>query len=506
MRPTFSHFLTQVHTDGAPNIGKKGSNAEKKVEIITACSRAKAVMVIMNNYVSGVRPPTPVPKFILSDTTASVKPPKDDSREPTELSNNLDEGVLELKRTLGDSHPDVAFSINVIGDACMANGDFEEALNYLSQALAIKRECFCENHPSISNTLYSIGSVNVQLSILSEGMENFKEALRIYRHAFVNRKWMKDNKDPKFEAPNYYLLHMTSLVLTSIGGIEFAREEYNSAMDYYLEALDQAQQAAVNACEEEKKTGVSGKSIVKEARLSVANILSDMASVCAEKGERVEAIKHYNSALAIQIRELGEDDPAVACTLHNIGTMNYRAGNLHLSLKSYKQVLKMRRLLFGFDHQSVVNTLLTIAMVHEKANEIDKAESALFAALKINARVHGEVSVPVANVTEKLGSIQARNGREEAAYENYLEAQTLYKAKLKSSHPHLRSISDKISYIRNKDQSDLSLFMAQASELFNAFLEDGCSATLCVQREQVSDKYPAPKSANSFNSSTPVLV
>ena len=89
----------------------------------------------------------------------------------------------------------MAFSINVIGDACMANGDFEEALNYLSQALAIKRECFCKNHPSISNTLYSSGSVNVQLSILSEGMKNFKEALRIYRHAFVYREFKKHAKN-----------------------------------------------------------------------------------------------------------------------------------------------------------------------------------------------------------------------------------------------------------------------------------------------------------------------
>ena len=82
------------------------------------------------------------------------------------------------------------------------------------------------------------------------------------------------------------------------------------------------------------------------------------------------------------MEHLGEDDPVVANTLFNLGTMNYRLGNLANAMKSYKQVAKMRRDTIG-PGIDLSDAVINVAMMQAKLGLVDKAEKMYSYALRL---------------------------------------------------------------------------------------------------------------------------
>ena len=230
--------------------------------------------------------------------------------------------------------------------------------------------------------------------------------------------------------------------LSALGDACLTNEDHEEALRYYTQALEVG-----------KKTFPVGH-----------------PSVSAEQGDKANAIKNYNSALALQMQELGEDHPSVAVTLHNIGTMHYRSQEFHYALKSYKQVLKMRRYLLGNEHISIAECLLNIATVHEKAGEFERCQSALNAAIRITAKHHGAQSVQCAHITQLIGALNARSECDEVALEYYDKALELYgEVGLDDDHASVQSVHNGIAYIKNKNQDDTSVL-----DLINNMFNDSC--------------------------------
>jgi tetratricopeptide (TPR) repeat protein len=403
------------------------------------------------------------------------------------FSEELNEKIRELKDALGSSHPDVAFTIHTLGDACSRNGDYEEAYRYYMEALELKKDVLCPAHPNIADTISALGFATKTLGMIEDSINHFETALVMYQNAFDDRSWVKEeNNKPQVE---YYLYRQKALVLSGVGSLLFRENKFSEALSKYDLALVEGKQASVSALMLHRQAKyltpaeiTNSFDKLKESRLLIADILNNIASVHSELGQKDEAIKYYHEALSLEMKELGEDNPTVACTLHNIGTMNFRSGELNILLKSYKQVMKMRRNILGPGHPSIADALINIAIVHEKEGDIDKAESALLAALNIaqqsqEEEKEEEESIKVANIRQLLGSLYARNGREEYALSCYNAAlQSYVNAGLSSSSQLIQSASSDIAYIKYKDKSDFSYMVTVAKETMNSILDQGCFA------------------------------
>jgi tetratricopeptide (TPR) repeat protein len=319
----------------------------------------------------------------------------------------------------------------------------------------------------------------------------------------------------------YEILSCKASALASIGSIEFQQKNYAKALELFQDALLDSKRAAVSGVALErirtssrsigndnrsgssissssKRSHKDIRTVLKDARILVADMYSNIASTLAEQGNRQAAIENYNNALALHIQELGEDHATVACTIQNIGTMHYRSGEYHLALKSYRQVLKMRRLLFNSDHTCVADCLLNIATVHEKAQEIEKAVSALNAALRIMTKHYSSSSLQCADINMQLGSIYARTGCQELAMEYYQKAhEILTLVGLEESNPRMKAVTDAMHYVKTnqnkKDEEDNSSFLS-ATETWSNFFTNSCG-NFCI-----------PEGGNGVLSSAPAAV
>lgn len=434
-------------------------------------------MMFLNSY---TRPATPVPDFLLTDNNVLEKNSATKSPSlPGDISKKLD----DLKLFGKESNPQVAEALSTLGQSCARNGNKAKALHYYNQALEISKETLPSGHPHIADVLCSIGGAMKKFDMLEESKYKFQEALTIYRKANKNRSWITDTDEASKAQSDYYLQHSTASALCSLGNIEFQQKKMTSALKYFEDALLDAKRAAVTGVVMDRKSRSSRALTknpklknLKDARIFVAEMFNNLGNVHAELDNRSAATRHYNQALALQMQELGEDDPSVADTLHNMGTLHHRSGEMIFALKSYKQVLKMRRLTLGNRHPQVVHSLVNLSTLHEKAGEFDKAESALQAAMRILVSSHGGTSEPVADMRVQLGDQEARIGTEKAALEHLEIALKLYeKVEFDDSHPSVKKAKDSIEYVKNKsDENSSTNSLVEATETIGTMFNKGC--------------------------------
>jgi tetratricopeptide (TPR) repeat protein len=401
------------------------------------------------------RPMTPIPAYIQSDKDNSIEdiPKNPELRITNDLIVKLEKGVEVLKRKVGEIHKDVAVAIDAIAKACSDNEDYETALRHYNDALEMKKKILPQHHPSIADTLRSVADVSQKIGLMQDSEAAYKAAIAIYRKAFDDRSWVDESQGSKHQI-DHDLHHMISTSLLHIGCIKYQKEEYDLAMDSYTEAQKEAKMSVIDAVVLDRhNTNKESTSLVKETRLFISLIMNNIANVHAHQNEKQKAVLTYNSALNLQMQEVGEDHLSVSRTLHNMGTMHYKTGELQLSLKCYKQVLKMRRLLLGNEHPSIADALMNIAIVHEKAGELDRAESALNATLRVVSRAYDEKDYRVAFVEDCLGALHARNNCEIEALGCFSRALTIYRdSEFDDNHPLVLSTKRSIEFIRSKNE------------------------------------------------------
>lgn len=447
------------------------------------------------------RPVTPTPSFILTDTGSTLEPSLPEVGFT--LARTLDKRLGNLKKTVGENHPDIIKTLESLGDACLANEDYDASFQYYTQGLESSKTAFPPNHPRCADFLCCLGNVSLKKSMHKDSRSSFEAALKEYRNSLSDLSWIAE-KDGKAKDVEYEVQHKIITTLASLGSIAFVQKNYNESIKIYNDALAQAKLAAVTAATADLSNERKGPKLLKEARVCVSEMFSNIASSCAEKGDRTGAIQNYNCALALQMSELGEDHKSVACTLHNIGTMHFRSAEYQLALKSYKQVLKMRRLLFGNNDFRIAEVLVNIGTVHEKAEEVERGVAALNAAIRITSKHYGGDSVACAKIHTQLGSLYARSNCNDLAIGQYNIALEAYrKSGMDENDIAIKSINDSIRFVEQSKNNEESLdgFLS-ATEAWSKIFGGGCGS-ICLpnKNEKVWDtidmQIAPPLSSNS---------
>jgi tetratricopeptide (TPR) repeat protein len=297
--------------------------------------------------------------------------------------------ALTIWRQIGDRHGEAAALTN-LGVALGSQGHWALAADRHRQALAIWQGL--GDRRGQAQTLNGLGDVLVRQGHWPEAADLHEQALKIQRE-FGDR-------------------HGEGQTLNSLANVLVLRSDWKQAADHYQQSLaikrelgDRPGQAqtlsnlgAVFARQHQNDQAVThfrqGLAIAREAndRHLQGQILSSLGNLLHRQGNWQEASDHYRQALTIQ-QQLG-DRHGQAQALVNLGNLLAQQGQSEQAEDAYQRALKILRALGDRYSQAQALTNLGILFAHQTQPE--QAEDAYRQALTIHHQLgsrHGEAQV-----------------------------------------------------------------------------------------------------------------
>ena len=272
----------------------------------------------------------------------------------------LQQSLAIRQKFYGEDHPDVARTYCSMGWAYRAKGEYEKELACYNKSLAIGLKVFSENHPDVATFYNSIG--------VSYGDKcEYKKAIEYYEKALAIRLKVYGTEHPQVAA-----------IYNNIG---FAYQEISDcekALEYHEKAL------AIRL------------KVYGEEHRHVAVSYNHIGIVYREKGDYDKALEYHEKGLAIALKVSGEEHPGVAWSYRGIAIVLECKDEYDKALEYHKKALAIGLKLFGEEHQNVASGYNSIGDVYYKKGEYDKALEYHKKSLAIAIKVFGEEHINVA--------------------------------------------------------------------------------------------------------------
>ncbi|MCQ2337729.1 MAG: tetratricopeptide repeat protein [Paludibacteraceae bacterium] len=339
-------------------------------------------------------------------------------------NNRYEEAEEEYKEALGiyrelaktnpsAYRPDVAGTLNNLGVLHWNNNKYEEAEKEYKEALEIRRELAKTNpsayRPDVAMTLNNLGILHRNNNRYEEAEKEYKEALGIYRELAAAN-------------PSAYLPDV-AMTLNNLGVLHQINNRYEEAEKEYKEALGIRRELAV--------TNPSAY------RPNVAGTLNNLGILHSDNNRYEEAEEEYEEALGIY-RELAAANtaayrPYVATTLNNLGILHWNNNRYEEAEEEYKEALEIRRELAkeapSVYKDGLAYSLCSLAIIHMQTNRFTEAESeykealALFRELdKSNLTKYHEV---INLILDALATLYDKTNRKRLAKKTRSEASNI---------------------------------------------------------------------------------
>jgi len=206
----------------------------------------------------------------------------------TEGVSKAQESLTLREQLLGPDHPDVAQSLQVLGDLYWRQGMYGMAEDYQRRALAIDEKAYGAGDRRISAPLNS-------LAVVLSSQERYAEAEALYRRLLEirDRTLGRDNPD-------------SALVLNNLARIYILQRRYAEAEPLLRRALPL-------------------REAVKDP-VELARVLGNLGWVDLELGRLTDAETALDRSLALREQALGATHPDVADSLRLLGQLRLRQG------------------------------------------------------------------------------------------------------------------------------------------------------------------------------------
>ncbi|NIM18544.1 MAG: tetratricopeptide repeat protein [Candidatus Aminicenantes bacterium] len=130
----------------------------------------------------------------------------------------------------------------------------------------------------------------------------------------------------------------------------------------------------------------------KNKELSTANdafLLNETALTIKTLGEPRKAIDYYEQALKIDRNVYGQEHPAVAIRLNNLGEAWRVLGEPKKAIEYYEQALTIFKKVYGENHPNVASALNNLGVIYLQQGQKEKAKAYLEQAYKIKLKFYG---------------------------------------------------------------------------------------------------------------------
>jgi tetratricopeptide (TPR) repeat protein len=131
----------------------------------------------------------------------------------------------------------------------------------------------------------------------------------------------------------------------------------------------------------------------------------------------------------------------VALIFHRQGRVLWRMGRLDEALVQYREALKIRTRLFGYEDRDVAASYNNIALLHENQGKYEEALEAHHKALEIRTRVSGPQHPSVADSHNNIALVYENQRKYDEALESHKKALEIRTRAFGSQHPQDAAIS-----------------------------------------------------------------
>jgi class 3 adenylate cyclase/tetratricopeptide (TPR) repeat protein len=282
--------------------------------------------------------------------------------------------------TLGTAHPEVARSLNNLGNAHFYQGRYADAQPLHERALAIRERALGPNDPLVAISLNNIANLYMYLG-------RYAEAEPLHERAIAIRAQALGPDHPHLAASfnNLAVLHVK-------------QRQYDRAQPLYERALTLRER------------------ILGPDHPDVANSLNNLADLYEKQHRYGEAEQLYARALAIWERGLGPDHPDVAHSLNNLADVCVQQGRYAEAQSLYERALGIWERALGPNHPDVAEGLVGLAAVHKHLGRNKEALASFERALSIKGRTfavdHPEL-VDIRASVDELRASEILRGRVE---------------------------------------------------------------------------------------------
>ncbi|PWU18270.1 MAG: hypothetical protein C5B50_09580 [Verrucomicrobia bacterium] len=338
---------------------------EKKAE--TEAARSEQVATLMKGMLQGVGPSralgrdTSMLREILDQTGQRLNDLKGQAEVEADLRATLGrvytdlgeytnavamhQRALELRKSLHPgAHPDVAESLNDLGQASYWQGKYPEADALHRQALAMRQSLFGEENLQVAQSLNNLGETLRKRGIGDPPKLTAAEPL--LRKSVAIRRKLLANDD--LDVANS---------LFNLGALLWRQKHYADAEAAQCEAL-----------------AIRRKRLAPE-HPDIATSLDRLCLLLDAQGRQPEAETAQREALAMRRKLLGNDHPDVAHSLQNLAFVLIAQGRLEEAEIAVKEAFRIRQARLPPDHGDRVQTLESLVNVLRRQGKLSEIET-----------------------------------------------------------------------------------------------------------------------------------
>ncbi|CAF1503976.1 unnamed protein product [Adineta ricciae] len=235
-------------------------------------------------------------------------------------------------------------------------------------------------------------------------------------------------------------LYEVDLTLTSDNDEELSvlaqrirQESYPEKEEWYRLGLVLAKMGQIDKAEEIYRVLLNKTMEDSEQSL----IYNELGMIKYNQGQYKEAIKYYETSLAINDRDLSPNHPDLALSYNNIGMVYSSMGDYSKASEYYEKALDIREQSIPSNHPDVASTYNNIGAVYSSMGEYSKAAEYYEKALAIQQQSLPSNHPDLASSYNNIGMVYSSMGDYRKALEYYEKALTIRQQSLPANHPDL---------------------------------------------------------------------
>ncbi len=336
---------------------------------------------------------------------------------PTGIGDFLELAVAKARSNL-DEEPAVRGQLlATLGRMYMNLGSYREAEPLLKEAYAQKLTVLGAGHSETIAGLYDLGALALASGDYQEAFNLLTGALAASTGKGPKQEALRAKAQQKLAELHAYRGHFTraAALLEQEGAAVFENIQWkiNKAGQWRREGRFQAAEQLLRqvVAGERKLLGPTHPRLAV-AQNQLANVLLDQA--CHE-----EAIGLYKEALATLQGNLGEQHPETATVRNNLGIVYKRLQRFGDAARHFERALSIRTAVLGPEHPAVAESLNRLARLHHELGDYQSAlhyyDRLLDTLIELEAPNHPDLVVPLANLAKAY-----RDMEEPAAAEPFL--------------------------------------------------------------------------------------
>jgi serine/threonine-protein kinase len=362
-----------------------------------------------------------------------------------EESEPLLEEALNIRASLftGD-HPDIAESMNSLGEWLHHSGELEKAEENLTESLEMRLRLFGENHQDV-------GKSYTTLANLTNTKGDYARAEELYRLAvdvFTNLHGQYHRKTGAATAN-------LATILQRQGKIDQAELMHLQALDIYDQVLDNNHPL-------------------------IATSSNNLSQLLTEQGNFVDAERHARRALSIRQSLYGDEHPETLSSLNNVASILADIGNMDEAKEMYLKSLELRKQVHGETSMAVAVALNNLASLYKRTDEHSDAELFYKEAITIAQEVLGSEHPSVGIIGANLGASLRLLGKQKEAETYYQSSLTILQRTLPADHPSLARTKIGYGYIL-ADRENFDEAEQLMKEGYETLKEKGSSLTVAYE-------------------------